>query len=277
MSPISVLLPARNASTTIKLAVTSTLYSLSSRDEVIVMLDPDDALSLEGLSSIKDSRLNVSISASPFSLSEKLNRGLEMAQHDLVARMDADDVCLPWRFAMQRKSIIDSGADFLFSPAIVFGRALRPLPVLPQLKFALRDVNFKKGLVLGNPGVHPTLLAKKNSLTSLGGYRNVAGEDLDLWLRAATSGFIFHRTAVPALLYRYQKSSLSRAVKTKTEIEESKHFVSLRLEVCSQLSPQLARLESKSEVSTDLLNEMRSLYGRSCTLKLESLNFGLNS
>ena len=53
-------------------------------------------------------------------LGPALDRGLAACHHDVVARMDADDISLPQRFAVQLP-LIEAGADIVGSALIEFG------------------------------------------------------------------------------------------------------------------------------------------------------------
>ena len=56
-------------------------------------------------------------------LGPALDRGLTACDHEIVARMDADDVSLPERFE-QQLPVVEAGADIVGSGLLEFG-ALR--------------------------------------------------------------------------------------------------------------------------------------------------------
>lgn len=196
---ISVLLPARNAAPTVSLAVSSTLRALPADAELLVLDDgsTDDTAAL--VAKFKDPRLRLLRASASSGVANALNLLLGEAQGELVARMDADDVALPGRFRTQIKQV-ENGIDITFGGVIHFGEKLRfpypspPIPISPDA--------FSTALLIANPVAHSTMTARRIALSKLGGYRNCAAEDYDLWLRAATSGMRINRTARPVTALR---------------------------------------------------------------------------
>lgn len=183
MPEISVLLPARNAATTIVGAVRSTLADLP-RDAELVVLDDgsSDGTALQ-LEQVSDPRLRLLTRERSTGLSSALNYLLDKTDSRLVARMDADDITLRGRFRSSRRAMVD-GIDMVFTSALGFkGRRLRPAVPLP-ISFSA----FPYHLLLSNPVRHDALLARRSAISQLGGYREVPSEDYDLWLRSALSG-----------------------------------------------------------------------------------------
>lgn len=202
-------MPARNAEATIKRAVSSTLAALGPDDELLVGLHDSEDLTASVLGRITDPRLRV-FTLTKMSFSEALNSLAKRSQGKYLARMDADDICLPWRFKIQVRNLRDRSGMFLFSSVLVLG-ATRPrwLPI-PQHPIRLGDRIVRELLERGNPLNHPTFFSLRSTFEGLGGYRNLAGEDLDLWLRAAIGGVRLVRTALPTVVYRMSPNQLSR-------------------------------------------------------------------
>lgn len=206
-------------------AIRSTLLALGPRDELMVLMSGQN--SNNALEAIKDPRLKVTYRPKPMKVFEALNTLLEEAQGQLIARMDADDVCLPWRFHCQVRKLKKSQLDFVFSNGILFGKSINPFLFMPQIPMPLNNNQVGLYLALSNPFVHPTMLATKASLTALGGYRPLKAEDLDLWLRGWQAGFRFARTAGYGLLYRIhpeqvtQSSEFIRGSKSEPELQKS--------------------------------------------------------
>lgn len=206
---ISVVLSAHNSEKTLGLAVRSTLHALPKTGELLVCLHNCSDKSSDVLQSIYDSRLKV-FTLKEGGFSDALNYLVSKARGRWIARMDADDVCLPWRFQHQSRFIAKHPEiDAMFSTAIIFGEAIRPLYIFPQYTTCLDSAKFKFMLTQGNPAVHPTLYARAELLQRVR-YRDVPGEDLDLWLRIAVNGGRFARSRLPVLLYRSHKRQMSR-------------------------------------------------------------------
>lgn len=186
-------------------AVRSTLASLPRDAELVVLDDASTDDSFEWLSAVSDPRMRLLRHAESSGVGGSLNALLDASDSTYVARMDADDVCLPWRFVRQLRSIARSDITFT---AVVFIDE-RGIPSRPDLPGRISPAAVPLHLLLGNFLVHPTMLARREALQSLGGYSKTGAEDYDLWLRAARAGLRIERTAVPGLLYRRHGTQLS--------------------------------------------------------------------
>ena len=207
---ISVILPAHNAEQTIAVAVRSTLRALPKNSELLVFLDACTDNTQEILKTLPDPRLRVIASEVNIGVAEGLNRLLAEAKGQFIGRMDADDICLPWRFRSQLRKQSKTGADFVFSNAILFGKQLRPFGFIAQLPLGITQAQAHLALVFANPFVHPAMLAKRSVMNELGGYRKSASEDYELWIRAALAGKSLVRTVGYGLLYRVHAKQLTQ-------------------------------------------------------------------
>jgi glycosyltransferase involved in cell wall biosynthesis len=125
-------------------------------------------------------------------LGAALHVGLEQCRGEYVARMDADDVCLPQRFARQLEFLklsphVDVAgsaiAEFNEHPGAVY--AVRRLPVEGD---ALRS--FAK---YRNPLNHVTVTFRRKAVLEAGSYQPCAGfEDYHLWMRMLRRGHCLH-------------------------------------------------------------------------------------
>ena len=207
---ISVLLPAHNAQHSIGAAVKSTLHALPKNAELLIYLDACTDDTEARLSSIHDSRIQIYQSERNIGVAKALNELLAVAKGNYVARMDADDICLPWRFSYQISNLKKTQADFIFTNAILFGRRVKPFGIIPQLPLAIRPNQAGFALVFSNPFVHPSMLSTQEAIASLGGYRNSSSEDYDLWIRAVLQGKKLVRTRGYGLAYRVHPGQLTQ-------------------------------------------------------------------
>ncbi|VEG29533.1 glycosyltransferase family 2 protein [Actinomyces howellii] len=206
MPDLSVLLPARDAEATIATAVSSTLRALPADAELVVLDDgsSDATAELARAAGRDDHRLRVVTAPPSGGLTRALTSLMGMTDSRLVARMDADDVCLPWRFRTTLAAV-EAGQDMVFAQVVdLLGRRPRPqAPVgIPSRTFALH-------LLLTNPVSHPTMLARRELVDRVGGYREVPAEDYDLWLRCAAAGARMSRVASWGLLYRVHPGQIT--------------------------------------------------------------------
>jgi glycosyltransferase involved in cell wall biosynthesis len=101
MTTVSVLLPARDAAPYLREAIDSVLRQTMPDFELIVVDDASSDATPEVLASIDDPRLRVVRNDAPLGIAGALGRGLALCRGRFIARMDADDLCAPQRFAMQ--------------------------------------------------------------------------------------------------------------------------------------------------------------------------------
>lgn len=185
MSPrVTVLMPVYNAAPHLLEAVDSILAGSFADIELLAINDGSTDESEEILRGIRDPRLKIVLNPKNIGVAATLNRGLELAEGDFVARMDSDDVSAPDRLTRQvafmeaNPSIGVSGTwarTFGVPPA----RTMRP----PSLSNEI-DVQ----LFAMNALCHPTVILRRSLFAKYElRYATDAhhGEDLELWMRAA--------------------------------------------------------------------------------------------
>lgn len=121
-------------------------------------------------------------------LGRALEAGLKNCHHDLVARMDTDDIMMPYRlekqyrFMMEHPEIAACGGDI--AEFIEEGVILREKH-MPTSAYELYRYGKKR-----NPLNHMTVMFRKSAVEAVGGYRHFPGlEDYDLWSRLLAQGY----------------------------------------------------------------------------------------
>lgn len=123
-------------------------------------------------------------------LAHALNVGINKAKYELIARMDADDICFLDRFEKQINYIIKENLDIVGGQIIEFGKNIQD--VISERKVPLNHDDLVLFMKLRSPFSHPTILFKKEVFTSLGGYdTSIFPEDYDFFVRAYLKGFKF--------------------------------------------------------------------------------------
>lgn len=160
-----------------------------------------------------DRRLDVRRTRTP-GIVAALGTGLEGSDASLVARMDADDVAMPWRLELQARLLGDqSSLDLVAAPVYLEGAAqagwIRHVSwsnrlMTPEEHAAERFVDA--------PVVHPTVMVRRAKLETWGGYRQGPfAEDYELWLRAMAAGARFAKIDAPGLVWNRGPSTLTVA------------------------------------------------------------------
>ena len=101
MASVTVLMPVYNAQAFLRPAIESILAQSFSDFEFLVINDGSTDTSRDIIASYPDPRIRLVDNPHNLGLTHTLNRGLEMAQGDLIARQDADDVSHTRRLELQ--------------------------------------------------------------------------------------------------------------------------------------------------------------------------------
>jgi glycosyltransferase involved in cell wall biosynthesis len=141
-------------------------------------------------------------------LGPALDAGLAACLHDVVARMDADDISLPHRFAVQLP-IIESGVDVVGSGLVEFADD-------PDVIVATRDVptdpaEIRRRARFATPFNHPTVVYRRPLVTGVGGYTDFAKmEDYLLWAKLILADARVANVAEPLVKYRVGAGAYAR-------------------------------------------------------------------
>lgn len=212
MSPlISCLIPVYNAQDFLEIALDS-IQKQTFRDfEVVVVNDgsTDGSLKILEARAADDPRVRI-FSKPNGGIVSALNHGLEHCRGRLVARMDADDIALPDRFAVQ-VATFEARADAVAVGGLIqsidgHGRAIAP-PGSPS-RVRVTDITGFPPVVANVQ--HSAGTFSRSALEEVGGYRAnfPHAEDYDLYLRLAGRG-AFYNPAKLVLYYRVHSASLS--------------------------------------------------------------------
>ena len=189
---LSVLLPYRNAGATVAEALGSVLRE-PDLDELVAIDDgsSDEGPALVEAIAARDPRV-VRLSAGGLGIARALMLGAARARGDLVARMDADDISLPGRFAAQR-ALLDADRRLAAVGTRVrvpdaAGDGMRAYVAWQNGLVTAED--HARALFVESPLCHPSVTLRRSALDAAGGWRDSAWpEDWDLWLRLDALGF----------------------------------------------------------------------------------------
>lgn len=143
-------------------------------------------------------------------LGEALNAGLNKCSYDIVARMDTDDVCVPYRFEkqivyMSEHSDVAICGSWVneFMESVEHTCSQRKVP---------EDTEAIKSFIKGrNPFNHPSVVFRKNAVLDAGGYKHFyLLEDWFLWGRMLNNGCKMHNFQEPLLNFRISKDMHKR-------------------------------------------------------------------
>ncbi|MDH5639433.1 MAG: glycosyltransferase, partial [Nitrospinota bacterium] len=179
------------------------------------LLVVDDGLSPETLAVpiLADPRARV-VKNRGAGLVDALNTGVDCAKGELVARMDADDICHPERFERQVDQMERRGLDIAATGVEVFGPNGRGegYEIYERWINALVEPDhIAREIFIESPLPHPTVMMRTQALRKLGGYRDMGWpEDYDLWLRAMEAGYVMGKAPQTLLRWRDTHGRASR-------------------------------------------------------------------
>ncbi len=174
-----------------KLAVDSLLDQTVKPSEIIIVADGPvgDEIDevLESLSTIDI--INVRKMKENRGLAYSRKYAIELSSNGLVAVMDSDDICALDRFEHQVKEFCDEKTDVVGGWIEEFNVNPKDKGVIRKTPLELADI-YKFGK-WRNPINHVTLMFKKSSYDSVGGYADLlANEDWEMISRMLVNGLI---------------------------------------------------------------------------------------
>ena len=207
---VSVLMPAYNAERYLLQSVQSVLGQTFEDFELLVVDDCSTDRTPDILASIQDRRLRVIRNERNLGIVGALNRAMEHAQGGYIARIDADDFCLPTRFAKQI-AYLDAHPDIVLLGTETF--ILEDGRVRHERQRGDADplvVRWRS--LVSNPIGHPTMMFRAEAVTRLGTYLREDykyAEDFDFSHRLLGVGDL---AVLPEnlIVYRQHRNNLTR-------------------------------------------------------------------
>jgi len=171
----------------LELALKSVLEQTKKPDQIVLVKDGSLTEKLEKV--ISDYRNQAENLFTIVELKENrglgvaLNEGIKKCKHELIARMDSDDICAPERFEKQlilfeKNPDLDIVGSYIneFEDSTDKTISIRKVPII--------DGDIKTFAKRRNPFNHMTVIFKKNAVLSSGGYQDfIWFEDYYLWVR----------------------------------------------------------------------------------------------
>lgn len=256
---VSVAMSVYNGERFLAPAIESVLAQTMDQFEFLILDDGSSDASraiAEGYAA-RDSRIRV-IARENRGLVASLNQLLGEARAPLVARMDADDLCMPDRFARQL-AFLDANSDHgvLGSRTSDIDEHGNPFP-LETGEHPLTHDEFLHNIDRGGPLLaHPTVMYRRDVVLAAGGYHQAFRhcEDYDLWLRLANRTRIGN---LPERLIRYRHYA---------DQVSSRHALEQQIGVAVSLIAYRERQAERPDPTEQLLalppiDQLDALFGR---------------
>lgn len=196
-------------------------------NEIVIVFDGKITSELEDVVSQYSKELPIKVIrlAENVGLGKALQKGVLACNHEIIARMDTDDIATPDRFEKQinflkanpQVSVLGSNiSEFNLQP-----NDLKRKRVLPEKHSEIYE--FAK---FRCPINHPTVVFKKEDVLQAGNYSGklLLWEDYTLWVTMLSKGYIFHNLQENLLHFRVKdgRETIKRRSGLKYALNELK-------------------------------------------------------
>ncbi len=202
---LTVLMPCYNSGLFIEQAVKSILNQTFKDFQFLIINDGSTDNTEEIVLSFHDPRI-IYKKKEHTGLSDSLNYGIKLAQTELIARMDADDLSHPKRLEKQYLFFRKIPGDKIIS---CWSAYFKQKNICYIINDKLESNTIKKNLLLHSYISHPGAFLSKSVVINNGGYKGEVFEDYDLWLRIRNKVNFYIMPEV-LIFQRIRKDSLSR-------------------------------------------------------------------
>jgi glycosyltransferase involved in cell wall biosynthesis len=208
---VTVLMPVYNAEAFVATAIDSVLRQSFTQFELLIISDGSSDRSAEIITSFRDERIRFINNERNLGLIATLNSGIRLASGKFIARMDADDVCLPDRLSKQVAfleqrvdvAVVASLVDFINTDGEVTGNWSTDQSAVSEQDIALV-------MARTNCIAHPSVIMRTEIARKYLYQTNQKGaEDWDLWLRLLADGHRIAKISEVLLHYRIHPDSIT--------------------------------------------------------------------
>lgn len=280
MPKFSVIIPLYNKELNISNTLES-VFNQTFRDfEVLIIDDGSTDRSLEIVKSLKDSRVKI-IEKENEGVATTRNKGIVIAQAPYIAFLDADDIWYPNHLEVINELIVDFPNNSWFATSYYKQFSNN---VLIKMSSSLFKTNFKRGLVkdffvystVDSLAWTSAVVMQKTFIENLGFFdvaiTHGAGEDTDLWIRAALKSSLVFTTEFTAVHIMHADNRISN---TKTQL---RNFINLDLyDTDSRVIPGLKKYLDINRFSIALQHkiagDLKTFQSYFDKIELENLNY----
>lgn len=202
---VTVLMPVYNGEKYLNEAIDSIIAQTYVNYEFLIINDGSKDRSIEIIQSYNDPRIRLINNEQNLGLVATLNKGLDLARGEYIARMDQDDISFPYRLERQ-VAFMDCNPEIGICGTWVetFGGKNRGF-----LRHPAHSDSIKANLFFDSFLAHPTVVmrAKMLKLYKLKyDLSHLCAEDYGLWVRCS---FLFALANIPEVLLKYRISPTS--------------------------------------------------------------------
>ena len=214
---VSVVLPVKNGGGFLQSAVSSILNQTVENLELLLIDDHSTDGAIAALDK-RDPRIRI-LPGNGQGVVDAFNTGFDHSRGEFIARMDADDLSLPDRFACQLEYLehhhevdIAGSCVEIFSASGIKGGLERYQTWLNSVR---EPGQVRNQIFIESPLPNPSLMVRRAAMAQLAGYRNNDWpEDYDLLLRADAAGMQMGKPDPVLLRWREHETRLTHTDST---------------------------------------------------------------
>lgn len=201
---VTVLMPVYNGEKYLAEAITSILTQTYVNFELLIINDGSRDRSVEIIHSYEDPRIRLIHNEQNLGLVTTLNKGMDLAQGEYIARMDQDDISMPNRLAKQLfylEQYPDVGMCGTWIQVFGIGNYVE--------KYPTDHASIKASLLFYNALAHPTVMMRKKMFDRFNLRYDIDylhAEDYELWQRCSNC---FEIVNLGEVLLKYRTSTTS--------------------------------------------------------------------
>jgi len=207
---VSVLMCAYNAEKYIQNALKSVLLQTYPAIEIVVVNDGSADRTEAKIQELIKEHSNIKlINQENKGIASAANRGLGECVGKYIARMDADDICVPNRI---EKEVLFLEENSSFAAVSSWLTCFYPDRSLPKtFKFKQKSEDLKAILLFDNPVPHAPALLKADVLKAIKYDTDFqVAEDYNMWFSLLKQGYRVHILQVPLYLYRIHGANITQ-------------------------------------------------------------------
>ena len=206
---VSIVMPVLDAEAWLDEAIGSVLTQTYPDFELVIVDDGslDASRDIAAAAAERDPRIRLlALNRDPAltSAARAANAGIEVARGDWIARLDADDICLPHRLQRQVAFLEANGFDGCGGLAEAFGGETRTYWFPESHEGIELELIFRVGIL------HPTLMTRTELMRRIPYRKEASFEDYEWTLRAVAFGARFGNLQEVVLRHRVHEGQANR-------------------------------------------------------------------
>lgn len=167
-----------------------------------------------------DKRIRLIMNPRNLGLALSMNKAIQCARGEYIARMDSDDISLPLRLEREYQFMEENRFDLVCCWYDFVDENGQKIENRNIIRYGNPEVSYL--LPYANTIHHPTILARKKVFSDVGYYRNYpCAQDYDLWLRIYEKGYKIGILPEVLFLYRVRRTNVTstrRVVQYYTQV-----------------------------------------------------------